>query len=311
MTQSATPQRRRAITTATCLAFVAACVAMWSPSSIRAADAAPAADDLAAKSDEFDKGAASLRKWSRIFRVERSGADQLARLNVDAKTGKLVLIPHTSVWYQDFRGVLVFQNIEGDFVASTQLAVHRRQGEGAPRSQFSLAGLMLRTPRDVTPQTWAPGGENYVFLSMGAASQPGQYQLEVKTTVNSNSQLEITEGAPEGQLRAARIGSAIILLKRLPDQPWQVHRRYNRTDMPATLQVGLTCYTDWQTCQRMDPATHNRTVIRGGNPDLVAEVDYVRFARPAMPAGLAGRNLADSNVVSDAELLAFLGDAMD
>jgi hypothetical protein len=264
------------------------------------------ADDLAPMSDEFSDSK-SLAQWQRVHKVERSPADQLRRIEIDRNAGTLILEPHASVWYRDYRGVLVFKPVKGDFVVTAKLNVHSRQGAGqAPRSQFSLAGLMVRVPREVAPQTWRPGRENYVFLSLGAADRPGEFQLEVKTTENSDSQLQITPGAPEAELRIARIGSALIMLRRLPGESWQVHRRYRRADFPETLQVGLTCYTDWPTCQRMEPQVHNRTVIRDGNPDLIAEVDYVRLRRPAVPQELQQSDLTDPAQVSDQQLLEFL-----
>lgn len=284
--------------------ILALCLALSLCGSLHADEA-----DIARLSDEFDQPG-TLAEWQRVNKVEKANADQLKRIAIDAKAGKLTLEPHASVWYRDYRGVLVFKPVTGDFIATTKLAVRGKAG-GAPQSQFSLAGIMIRTPRDVTPQTWRPGGENYTFLSLGAADRPGTYQFEVKTTVNSDSQLQISPGAPEAELRSARIGQAIIMLKRLPGQPWQIHRRYHRADMPATLQVGLTCYTDWPTCQKVAPAQHNRTVIKDGHPDLIAEVDYFRFRRPAVPAELAGKNLTDPAAVSDAQLLSFLGDAAD
>lgn len=265
--------------------------------------------DVAKLSDEFDQSK-TLTNWQHVFQVEKSGADQLKRVAIDAKTGKLTLEPFASSWYQDYRGVMLFKPVTGDFVVTTTIAPHGKAG-GAPRSLYSLAGIMIRTPRDVTPQTWRPGGENYAFLSCGAADKPGTYQMEVKTTINSVSKLEISPGAAEVELRSARIGSAIIMLKRLPNEQWTVHRRYPRGDMPETLQVGITCYTDWSSCERLQPAEHNRTVIRGGNPDLIAEVDYVRFRAPAVPADLAGKDLSDPRQASDEQLLSFLGDAAD
>lgn len=264
------------------------------------------ADDITALSDEFDKPE-TLKEWQRVFRVEKSAADQLKRIQIDAKTGRLILEPHAVVWYQDYRGPLVFKQVDGDFVATTQIRAHSRAGDGAPRSQFSLAGLMIRTPRDITPQTWKPGGENYIFLSVGAADRPGEHQLEVKTTLDSKSTLHITPGAPEAELRGVRIGSAFVLLRKLPGEAWRVHQRYSRPDMPKTLQVGITCYTDWQTCSKMPPRQHNQTVIKGGNPDLVAEVDYVRYARPNVPEALAGRNFSDPRAVSDEQIVELFG----
>ena len=59
----------------------------------------------------------------------------------------------------------------------------------------------------------------------------------------------------------------------------------------------------------------NDTLIQNANgnlqqladPDIDARFDYVRFLRPTVPAALVGRDLSDLGVVSDAELLAFLG----
>ena len=262
-----------------------------------------AEDDLATLSDEFNEPA-SLRDWQRVHEVEGSSADQLEGLDVDrTRPGNLVLIPRAVVWYQDYRGPLLFKPVAGDFVVSTSLVVGNRAGTGAPESAFSLAGLMIRSPREVDPQSWRPGGEIYVFLSLGAADRPGTFQFEVKTTVDSRSTLEISEGAAAAELKAARIGEVILLLRKLPGSDWQVHRRYRRADFPETLQVGIACYTDWPTCQAMDPAAHNQTAIDGGRPDLTAAVDYVRFARPTVPADWAGRDLADPAAVSDEQIL--------
>ena len=87
--------------------------------------------------------------------------------------------------------------------------------------------------------------------------------------------------------------------------------------MPQTLNVGLTTYTDWSTCQQVGYEYHNTNRLDGthprlaggsvtASPDLIARFDYVRYRRPQVPAGLAGSNLADPAQVSDAQLLAFL-----
>jgi len=270
------------------------------------------ADDLAALSDEFDDPT-TLKAWQRVFEVEKTGADQLQLIDIGRSApGMLTVVPHTVVWYQDWRGPLVFKPVEGDFVVTTRLRVTGRQGRGAPRSNFSLAGLMVRTPRDITPQTWRPGGENYLFLSLGSADRPGSYQLEVKTTHNSKSDLAISDAAGDtALLRIARVGPHIVTLVRQGEQPWRVHRRYFRDDLPTTLQVGLTSYTDWNTCQHIQPRDHNTRVIRTGNPDLRAQADFIRFARPRVPDGLQGQNISDPGRVGDEHLLSFLGAAAD
>jgi hypothetical protein len=131
------------------------------------------------------------------------------------------------------------------------------------------------------------------------------YQLESKTTINSDSQLELVP-APSGDIviRVVRVGPYVLTLKQF-DGVWTVHRRYRRNDFPSTLQVGLTCYTDWPTASSHPPAEHNRIVIHDGNPDLLALVDYMRYARP--PAALMNVALDNASAISDAQILAALG----
>ncbi len=105
----------------------------------------------------------------------------------------------------------------------------------------------------------------------------------------------------------ARIGSAIIVLLKPDGQDWRVHRRYSRSDMPETLQVGITVYTDWANVNSIDPLVHNQTVNTEGQPDLIAHLNFFRYSRPAVPASLAGLDLLNPAEVSDTDLLAFLG----
>lgn len=261
---------------------------------------------LASLSDEFDDPA-TWSDWSRVFEVEGWGFDQLESADIGAtEAGVLTLVPHSSSWFEDWRGVLVFKPVAGDFVVTTQLRVANRADDGAPASLYSLAGIMVRAPREVSPATWTPDGENYVFHSMGAADTPGSWQTEVKTTEDSTSVLQIHAGGPEATLRTARIGPHLILLIRWPGMDWQVHRRYRRDDFPGMLQVGLTTYTDWATCESAGVTTHNTTLLLGGNPDLQARFAYVRYAEPVVPPGLAGADLSDPAAVTDADLLGFL-----
>ncbi|QDT91991.1 hypothetical protein [Gimesia algae] len=266
-------------------------------------------DDLKKLSDDFDD-ASTLKQWSRIFQTEQSNADQLEQFDIaNTKPGWMVMIPYSSTWYKDYRGVLVYKEIRGDFVVTSNIRVARRNGDGAPRSNYSLAGLMIRTPRNVTPQTWKPGGENYIFLSLGAANRPGSFQFEVKTTLNSRSTLAVTNaGTPAAMIQIARMGNDFILLKKTPDGSWNVHQRYRRPDMPEQLQVGLTVYTDYTTASRLKAPQQNTQVIRNGRPDLVAGFDYVHFQRPAMPAQFQGKSLSSPAEVTDAQLLQFLGE---
>ena len=299
----------------------------------------PTDADIRPLSDEFDH-AATLGDWRRIWREEFWNADQLEQFDIaETRAGWMSMVPYTSVWYEDFRGELTYKEVAGDFVATTRVAARNRDGTGAPGStsggppgsEFSLAGILVRAPREdiacCDPGGWQPGRERYVFFSIGSADQTGSWQFEAKTTraaippeTHSVSTLE-TSPAPggESELRIARIGIYVILLVREPGDPWRVHRRYVRTDLPATLQVGMTCYTDWAVASTWPSFEHNGSVVAHAwqdpstpaVPDLRAQFDWFRFARPQLPGALVGIDLADASLVPDVDLLAFLGDAID
>lgn len=298
----------------------------------------PADADLRPLSDEFDTPA-TLGDWRRIWREEYWNADQLEQYDLGAtRPGWLTMVPHTSVWFEDYRGELAYKEVAGDFVATTRVQARNRTGTGAPGSgggpsgsEFSLAGILVRAPREdiacCDPGNWQPGRERYVFFSTGSADQTGAWQFEAKTTRAAippeTHSVSLLETAPasgdESELRIARIGIYVILLVREPGDAWRVHRRYARKDLPATLQVGMTCYTDWAIASTWPWLEHNANVITHAwqdpgtpaEPDLRAQFDWFRFARPELPAELVGLDLADPLEVSDAQLLAFLGDAID
>lgn len=280
-----------------------------------------ASDDLQALSDEFDDPA-TLGQWQRVVETEGWGNDALASRSLSGeRPGWLRLIPHTSTWYAEWRGELMFKTVTGDFVITTDVEPRDRAGLGAPNALYSLAGIMVRAPlAQRSPLEWQPGLQNYVFLSLGAANTPGGYQFEVKTTTASASVLEIEPGVARAEIRVARVGPHLLMLRRAAGGVWRVHRRYFRPDLPATLQAGLTVYTDWPLCESVGFAWQNTHVLTNGapapgggilagaHPDLRADFDFVRYARPVVPTNLVGANLSDPAAVTDDALLGFLGD---
>ncbi len=320
------------------------------------------ADDLAPLSDEFDS-AASLTNWQRLNTTEGWAADKLETHDVDTSVaGKMRIMPYTTSWYRDLTGPLVYKEVTGDFVVTTELDVQRRGGAaGRPVPQFSLGGIMIRTARSITaaapvpaaaPSTvlpwppsgytteWTPGTENYIFLAFGNAignTPANQWSYEVKTTIDSNSTLYYNSlGVPadEGRvtLQAVRRGNVFVLLRKHgPSGDWIVENRYTRPDMPQTLQVGITTYTDWNNIQAnsmfggnsdfQGQYHHNRNVMTAANgfsvnPDLVVDAEYFRFQRPdssitettlnALALTSAG---AGTRFLSDTALASVLGDA--
>lgn len=292
---------------------------------VAAPGAARAQGGLLPAGDEF-ASAATWAQWSSVRAVEQWGPEPVQSWDIDTSTpGHMTLVPETVSWYGDWTGPLAFRLASGDFAITTHVRATGRDGVSVPQADYSLAGVMLRAPRDVTPATWTPGGENYVFLSLGhGASVPAAFQYEVKTTVAGNSMLVLDDApGPEATLQLARLGPYCIALRREPGGPWAVHRRYTRADLPDTLQAGLVAYTDWNKVQHFDPFVHNQAVLVPPlppgvtdprpdvpfAPDLRATFDFARFARLELPPALAGLDLADPVAVPDADLLAFLGEA--
>jgi YVTN family beta-propeller protein len=320
-------------------------------------------DDLAPLSDEFDDPD-TLTNWLRNETVEGWGGSKLEQWDIATTTpGHMRLMPYASSWYEDFTGAYAYKEVTGDFVLTTRLDVTNRAGTGRPNSDFSLAGLMVRTPRGLTnaaPQPaanpavmlpwpppgegqpnhyttpWLPDTENYIFLSFGFGNSgmtspdgnnPNRWHYEVKTTTNGVSTLyPRTHGVPENEpvamLQMVRRGSTFLLLRRHGEGPWVVENRFERPDLPATVQIGMTTYTDWNTVSAgwdfshpQIPFHQNRIVNTGGNPDLIADVDFVRIRRPdpslnvaaLQAASLTGPNgpVAD---LAGTPLAAWLGD---
>ena len=275
----------------------------------------PVDDDLAPLSDEFED-AATLADWQRNYLVEGwTGADKLEVWDIDtSRSGHMRLVPYASSWYQPYTGAYAFKNVTGDFVATMRMHAARRNGQpGRPTSTYSLGGIMVRTPRGFTNAApnpdpgpgvvlpwppigyttpWTPNSENYIFLSYGYADAaiwgnvPNTWYNEVKTTINGVSTLYATQsGIPADTdlvtLQVVRSGNVFVVLRRHGEGgQWIIENRFTRNDMPATLQVGITTYTDWPSASAQDAFHHNRTVNTGGNPDLVADADSLRLRRP-------------------------------
>ena len=73
-----------------------------------------------------------------MYQTEGWGNNQLERFVIDlSSAGKLVMVPYTSTWYRDYRGVLVYKEVSSDFVVTTDLAVNetRLQGTFGPASR--------------------------------------------------------------------------------------------------------------------------------------------------------------------------------
>ena len=278
--------------------------------------------------DEFDRPC-HLLQWSNINDTEGWNAEQLESVDIgQSMDGMLNMMPYTSSWFADYRGILLFKEISGNFIFETEVQIENRAGNGLPSSDYSLAGLMIRTPKNLTNGAvgWIQGLENYVFLAIGWASTGhpscfgcGGPHFEVKNTINSSSTLNISSIAqPHAIIRMVRVNGVILVLRRSPGGSFTVHARYNRQDMPSQVQVGFVTYTDWPNVSMYNYITQNSNTLNNDydnsvnwNPDLIGHFDYARFDDVLIPPALEGRNFNNPAQVSDAEIIDAFGYDLD
>ncbi len=325
----------------------------------------PFIDDLRPLSDEFENPA-TLAGWSRVNTVEGWNADQLEQWDIGtSRAGHMRLMPHTASWYMNLRAPLVFKEVTGDFVATVRVDVRRRNGQpGRPIAAYSFGGLMVRAPHstvaaapnpgapaatrlnwppDTYTSDWEPNQEDNVSIALGSPftwQNPDANQWTVMAsqtddgyTLNYWSPTGVPSGVSVVTLQIVRVGSTLLLLRKHGDGQWIVEQRYERPDMPPTVQVGMMSVTDYQGIMDnnlfsgqngWDSAYHhNRNVISAANgfssnPDLVADFDYFRLARPAedltaamlQAAGLTSAG-AGVQTLEGTGLEQFIGDPAD
>ena len=183
--------------------------------------------------DEFDNSH-SLINWKNINETEGWNIQQLESYDINtSRAGHLQMMPYTATWFEAYRGPLLYKEVSGDFIFTANIAIQGRN-EGLPASnlQFNLAGVMCRIPMDypngaLGENGWQETDQNYLFLSIGSANagdarcdpNPNPCiapHLEVKTTINGNSTLDIEDiGVTEAQFRFVRIGQVFILMYKL------------------------------------------------------------------------------------------------
>jgi hypothetical protein len=264
-------------------------------------------DPLAELSDEFDDPS-TLADWQEVWQVEGWDTSQLEVLDLgQLEPGALTMIPRTTAWYDDWRGPLLFKEVTGDVVVTTEVVVTNRAGTGIPQSKHSIAGLMLRRHRDEEPYPYQVDQEDWVMLALGRPELE-IWALEAKSTLDGLPTIELEDFQDEGVLRLARVGDVMLSLYKPPGGEWAVmDQRSVRPDLPETLQVGLITATDSETAVQSLAADHNHGDDLGGTPDLHARFEYAHFATPVLPQELQGLDLSDETQVSDAEILSFLG----
>jgi hypothetical protein len=278
--------------------------------------AAPANDDLARFDDEFD-ARASLGDWQ-LFHRRYGWPDKIRHLDVGETTpGTLNLQPYDSAWVRDLNAPFLFREIDGDFDVRARVRVRGAESP-IPGGTWSLGGLMARVPNGATAANWQPRRENWHFLTTGVGHVRGEQMTESKGTYNSYSSLKLRPVATGWvELRLVRVGMSLVALMRPEGETrWQVRDRWYRMENSPRMQVGLIAYTSSDDVDDSGPEIPeqvNTTVNREARTDMMLEVDWIRFRRPALRAvpdwyaQVSANPLADPGV-DDARILELLGD---
>jgi hypothetical protein len=237
--------------------------------------------DLRSLSTRFDRPE-SLQGWQQ-FQV-KGWVPKWETPKVEGS--RLVLQPKSSGWFEDNTAGHLYREVTGDFIVTTRMKVEGTRTP-VPQRSFSLAGLFVREPRTLTQATWKLKQENWLFFSVGTAFPAGRSQFEIKSTYNSLSTLKISD-AKEGwvRLRIARSGELFTLLYQEDgSRQWNVLDQFIRPDLPATLNVGLTAYADYDSVAPIYPdyKRYNEQGAPTQNADLIAYVESIDFRRPSTP----------------------------
>lgn len=273
----------------------------------------PPRTPLSQHDDEF-AGTTLDTKWSRFDRAY-GWPDKLKRLDVGQSVeGALHLQPYHSAWVRDLNAPFLFQTIEGDFDVRARVRV-RGASAPVPGGTWSLGGLMARVPNRLNAASWEPRRENWHFLTTGVGLAPGETVTETKGTYNSYSSLKLRPFKTGWvELRLVRVGMTLFALAREEGGAWQIRDRFYRMEPNPVMQVGLIAYTtsDSVPPAREDPVRENREVVSDAPVDMLMDVDWIRFTRPAPAIDWDWRSqvrehpLADPNL-SEAQILSALG----
>jgi hypothetical protein len=146
-----------------------------------------------------------------------------------------------SVWWKNSRGPMLYRQIRGDVEISIKLNTRKASNPQLfPDTAYQFGGIMLRDPASDSMLT----SENYVFNVIGNRG-PNGIQVETKSTHNGWSSVQGTNWTTgDVELKIKRIGAKFSLFARsLEDLDWQLVQKYQRADLPETLQLGIIVYS--------------------------------------------------------------------
>ncbi len=185
-------------------------------------------------SDRFDGSSLDTALWD----VRRGDA-----ADITVESGNLrVVMTKQALWYNQQDGLLISQQVGGDFAVTARVLVRRSSDPSRPPDQaIHLGGLAARDPASDN------GAENYVFVVTGY--DVNDLSTEWKTTVDDQSTFDGPfTGRSDAEVRICRRGQVFTLMERpLSGGAWTVLQVVDRSvsrPLPDTLQVGAVAYTN-------------------------------------------------------------------
>lgn len=241
------------------------------------------ADKLEMLTDEFNDSA-TFSQWTTFHQAEHWPSFVLQADVNTTSPGHFYLEPNTGFWFGEVHaGPYFFKTVKGDFRVETRVRANGHN-TSSPVEPFSLAGLMVRSPRPLKAEKTAKKLENWLFITTGYARGKRQPQIETKVTRKSKSKLEIFP-ARSGwiELAISRTGQTFTLSYKDEKDNWLPLRTEVHPRMSEAIQVGMLAYTDFNGNQRrrylFGKKKINTKLPKSGKPDLKASFDYIRFSK--------------------------------
>lgn len=245
--------------------------------------------------DDFSSSK-SLSNWTSL---EIEGWESKIR-KLTVENDQLVIEPTSSGWFEDNFAGYFYQEYNGNFELSTKVKVEGTT-DNLPQTAFSLAGLFVRVPRELKASQWERGKENWMFFSIGSATEPGKSQFEIKSTYNSQSTLKIYPAKEKWvELKIVRVSEVFTLLYKFEDEEWVLLDQFIRPDLPETLQLGVTAYADWPSVAEVYPnyEEYNTNGTPEDHGDLVAYFDYIEITPTPVKKELPIANFIGQQVLT-------------
>lgn len=239
--------------------------------------------------DEIDQwNVLEIEKWKSKIRT------------LEVSDGKLIFEPTSSGWFEDNYAGFLYREFTGNFELTTKVKVEGTTSP-LPNTLFSLAGLFVRVPREFTADNWVRNGENWMFFSIGSATESGKPQFEIKSTYNSQSTLKIYPAKAEWvELKIVRVSEVFTLLFKFEGEEWKILDQFIRPDLPNTLQLGVTAYSDWPSVSEIYPnyEDYNKNGTKKDNGDLRAYFEYISIGKGSIVKELPIANFIGEQVLS-------------